>query len=311
MLVRHGESTWNEANLFTGWADPGLSPRGEEEALCAGQLMMAEGIQVDTAFVSRLARADETLHILLDALGQRPAIVQSWRVNEQHCGDLTGMNKRELALRYGESQIWRYRRDPRVRPPPASDLLPETVERLGSRIARVEQRRLCKVLAPRCESMYDVVRRFAPLWRHGVVPLLRRGQTVLIVGHGNVLRGAIAIVEGLTDVQLSRLELPQATPIVYEWDECMRLAAGPDDMATAYHRGGPMEGLRSVVLGDPVRVREAQAKSAAAHSQGPLLQGPRELPPLVSRYSVPELASFAAASAAGGRQVWRPADSDA
>jgi len=268
VLVRHGRSTWNDLNLFTGFADPSLSKWGIQEALLAGRLLKECGIHPDIAFVSRLQRADQTLRIVLNTLGDKPPVVQSWRLNEQHCGALTGWNKRDLALTYGEEQVFQWRRNPRVRPPPASDLLPEVVARLGSRIARVEHRRSCLLAAPKAESLLDACARFRPLWRHGIRPLLRKGQTVLVAGHGNMLRGAIREIEGLSDDELMRLELPQATPLVYDFFADLAPRAPPEGESELFVRSSVIKGA---FLGDETRVRAAQTRSALAHAAGPRL----------------------------------------
>lgn len=251
VLVRHGQSTWNEANLFTGWADPPLTPKGWREAAQAAALLEAHGLRIDTALCSRLRRSSQSLETMLTALGQVPPVVRSWRLNEQHCGALTGFNKRELAVTYGEEQVRRWRRDPHHRPPPASD----------AQLGRLEQRRSCSLDVPRCESMLDACRRYRPLWAHLIAPLLQRGQTVLVVGHGNMLRGAVREIEGLSDEQLMGLEMPQGTPMLYQFDQHMRPRPCAEQGAQLLRT----DGIHGVLLGDPESVRDAQARSAAAH----------------------------------------------
>jgi 2,3-bisphosphoglycerate-dependent phosphoglycerate mutase len=222
-------------------------------------------VQVDCAICSTLRRTSQSLDIMLGVLGQKPPVVRSWRMNEQHCGALTGWNKRQLAIEYGEERVRRWRRDPQVRPPAASATLPEIVLRLGSVVGRVEHRRSCSLAAPRCESMVDACNRYRPFYRQVIVPMLRRGQTVLCAGHGNMLRGAVREVEGLSDAQLSQLELPQATPLVFHFDENMRLVEPSDDPSESAVR---MDGIQGVLLGDAAAVRAAQQASAAAHTFG-------------------------------------------
>ncbi|KAG8470177.1 hypothetical protein KFE25_008598 [Diacronema lutheri] len=265
ILVRHGQSTWNELGLFTGWADPPLTAQGRREAAHAGALLGAYGVRVDTALCSTLRRTSQSLETMLATLNQQPAVVRSWRLNEQHCGALTGWNKRELAIAYGERQVRRWRREPHVRPPPASELLSERVVQLGARIGRLEQRRSCSLTAPSCESMLDACSRYRPLWSHLIAPLVRRGQTVLVVGHGNMLRGAVREIEGLSDEQLMALEIPQATPMMYHFDADMRPVEAFDELA---HGGQAIQtdGIHGVLLGDPDAIRGAQELSAAAHT---------------------------------------------
>lgn len=270
VLVRHGQSVWNDLNLFTGWADPGLTLRGRDEAANAGALLRTHGISVDTAFCSRLRRASQTLDLVLSELDADIPVIRSWRLNEQHCGALTGENKRDLALQYGEEIVFDWRRNPRSRPPAAQGLLPEVASRLGSRIAPVELRRSCRVDGPSAESLIDACNRYRPLWRHGIGPLLRRGKTVLVAGHGNMLRGAVREIEGLSDERMSTFELPQATPVIFEFDSELHPVTSRamlDDSENVI----ALTGTSGYFLGDEDRVRRLQAQSAAAHSHGPRL----------------------------------------
>jgi 2,3-bisphosphoglycerate-dependent phosphoglycerate mutase len=262
ILVRHGQSTWNSRNLFTGWADPSLTSQGRVEAARAGALLRMQNVRVDTALCSTLRRTSQSLGVMLRTLEQQPPIVRSWRLNEQHCGALTGCNKRELAIRFGEQQVKEWRRNPHSRPPAATDTLADHVMSLGVPIGRVEQRRSCSLTAPRCESMMDACARYRPLWSHAIAPLLRRGQTVLCCGHGNMLRGAVREIEGLSDEALMALELPQSVPVVYTFDSELQLLE--THLPHAAHTF-QAPGLQSVLLGDMESIRTAQQRSAAAH----------------------------------------------
>lgn len=266
VLVRHGQSTWNELNLFTGWVDSPLTPAGWREAARAAVLLESHDVHVDVALCSTLRRTSQSLDAILTGLGQQPPVVRSWRLNEVHCGALTGWNKRALAIAYGEDEVHSWRRDPHRRPPPASDLLPEHVIRLGSQIGRLERRRSCLLNEPRGESLIDACNRYRPLWAHVIVPLLRRGQTVLVVGHGNMLRGAVREIEGINDEQLAALEIPQGTPMVYNFDQGMRPRDAYDELSARNRQVIRMEDINGVLLGDPEAVRHAQARSAAAHT---------------------------------------------
>lgn len=260
VLVRHGQSTWNEANVFTGWADPPLTPTGWREAARASFLLDSHGIKIDTALCSTLQRTSQTLDTILAGLGQHPRVARSWRLNEQSCGALTGWNKRELAEAFGEAEVHSWRRDPHRRPPPATDLLSEDLVRLGLQVGS------CLLAAPASESLLDACHRYRPLWARVIVPLLQRGKTVLVVGHGNMLRGAVREIEGLSDEQLMALEIPNCVPMVYEFDKALRPRDPFGELAARNAQILRMDGIQGVLLGDPDVVRHAQARSAAAHT---------------------------------------------
>ena len=217
VLLRHGQSTWNAENRFTGWTDVDLSPLGVEEAQRAGRLMQEAGIGIDVAFTSVLKRAIRTLWIALDEMDLM-WIPQhhDWRLNERHYGDLQGKNKAESAAKFGEEQVHRWRRSYATRPPeldPADPRSPAHDPRY---------RDLDPSLLPRAESLADTVRRVLPCWEETIAPALRSGRRVLISAHGNSLRALVMHLDGLSEDEVAGLEIPTGFPIVYELDSDLR-----------------------------------------------------------------------------------------
>ncbi len=217
VLLRHGESTWNLENRFTGWTDVDLSPKGTEEAIAAAKLLKAEGYVFDVAHTSFLRRAIRTLWIVLDGMDLMWIPVRkSWRLNERHYGALQGLNKAETAKKFGEAQVKIWRRAYATAPPP---LAPED-ERHPGRDPRYAK--LAGDLLPLTESLKDTVGRFLPYWYDAIVPDLRDGKRVLIAAHGNSLRALVKHLDGISDDEIVALNIPTGIPLVYELDDDLR-----------------------------------------------------------------------------------------
>ena len=245
VLLRHGESTWNKENRFTGWTDVDLSETGVAEAREAGRLLLAESHRFDVAYTSVLKRAIRTLWITLDELDQMwLPIVNSWRLNERHYGALQGLNKAETAARFGDEQVKLWRRSYDI-PPPALDDEDERFPGRDPRYAGVSAADL-----PRCESLKDTVARFLPFWESDIAPALRDGKRVLVAAHGNSLRALVKYLDGISDADIVGLNIPTGVPLVYELDDDLR------PQASGY-------------LGDPDRVAAAAAKVAAQGTARP------------------------------------------
>jgi 2,3-bisphosphoglycerate-dependent phosphoglycerate mutase len=214
VLLRHGESTWNRENRFTGWVDVGLTEQGQAEARAAGELLRREGFVIDVAFTSVLRRAIKTLWIALEEMDRMWIPVRhSWRLNERHYGALQGLNKAETAAKFGEAQvkIWRRAYDT---PPPA---LSENDARLiGSdpRYAELESS-----VVPKTECLKDVVSRFLPYWHEAITPAIRSGHRVIIVAHGNSLRALVKYLDEVSDQDIVDLNIPTGQPLVYELND--------------------------------------------------------------------------------------------
>ena len=217
ILLRHGESVWNQENLFTGWTDVDLSERGREESRQAGNSLKAAGCLFDVAYTSVLKRAIRTLWILLDEMDLMWLPVQNdWRLNERHYGALQGLNKAETAGKYGEEQVKLWRRSYQVRPP--------ALEEGDPRHPRFDPRyrELPRELLPAAECLQDTVERVLPFWQEHIVPALRAGRRPLIVAHGNSLRGLIKYLDRISDEDIVNLEIPTGKPLVYELDQDLR-----------------------------------------------------------------------------------------
>ena len=249
VLLRHGESTWNRENRFTGWTDVDLTPAGIDEAHDAARLLAAEGLTFDVAFTSVLKRAIRTLWIVLDDMDLMWLPVRrSWRLNERHYGALQGLNKAETARAYGEDQVRVWRRSYDV-PPPA---LEEDDPRFPGHDRRYAD--LVPSEVPRTESLKDTVARFLPFWHANIAPEVRAGRRVLIAAHGNSLRALVKYLDGVSDEEIVGLNIPTGAPLVYELD---------DDLRPVGHR----------YLGDPERIRAAMAAVAAQGSSAGPAQG--------------------------------------
>jgi len=213
ILVRHGQSTWNLENLFTGWTDVDLSDAGRAEATQAGRELLAAGLTADVAFTSVLKRAIRTLWIMLDGMDLMWIPVErSWRLNERHYGALQGLNKAQTAARHGEDQVKIWRRSYDIPPPPlASD--DQRHPRFDPRYAGVAPSEL-----PATESLADTLARVLPFWHTRIAPELRSGRNVLVVAHGNSLRAMVKMLDRIPEREIVELNIPTGVPLLYELD---------------------------------------------------------------------------------------------
>jgi 2,3-bisphosphoglycerate-dependent phosphoglycerate mutase len=220
VLLRHGQSQWNQENRFTGWVDVPLSPLGVEEAHRAGQLLKEAKIEVDVAFTSVLKRAIKTLWIALEELDLMWVPVhRSYRINERMYGALQGLDKAETAARHGEAQVKIWRRSYDIRPPAIStdsEYYPGRDRRYAG---------LAPSEIPTSECLKDTVERFLPYWESDIAPALRKGQRVMIAAHGNSLRALVKHLEGISDDDIVELNIPTGAPLVYELDDSLRPTA--------------------------------------------------------------------------------------
>jgi len=213
VLLRHGESTWNQENRFTGWTDVGLTVKGAAEARAAGRLLAAEGYDFDYTFTSVLTRAIATLNLTLEEMQRLWLPVEKdWRLNERHYGALQGLNKAETAARYGEEQVLLWRRSYDVRPP----ALEAGDERDAARDRRYAMLGADEI--PRTECLKDTVARVVPCWREKIAPRVSAGERVLLAAHGNSLRALIKYFDGLSDEAIVKENVPTGVPLVYELD---------------------------------------------------------------------------------------------
>jgi 2,3-bisphosphoglycerate-dependent phosphoglycerate mutase len=214
VLLRHGESTWNKENRFTGWTDVDLSDRGREEAAEAGQLLKAEGFEFDVAHTSLLKRAIRTLWLALSELDMMWIPERrSWRLNERHYGALQGLNKAETAAIHGEAQVKIWRRSYDIPPPPLSPDDPRNP---------MHDRRYADLKpdeAPLTESLKETVARFVPYWHSSISPDIKAGKRVLIAAHGNSLRALVKFLENTSEQEIIELNIPTGIPLVYELNE--------------------------------------------------------------------------------------------
>lgn len=214
VLIRHGESVWNLENRFTGWTDVDLSAEGLEQAKRAGQLLKKNGYNFDEGFTSVLKRSIKTIHLLLEELDHLWIPVQkSWRLNERFYGALQGLNKDETIAKYGEEQVQKWRRDPNELPPPITKDDPR-YPGFDLRYKSLTEREL-----PLTENLSQTMDRVLPFWNETIVDSIRKNQKVIICAHGNSLRALIKYIDNLNDEQVTQLEIPTGTPIVYELDE--------------------------------------------------------------------------------------------
>ena len=211
ILVRHGQSQWNLENRFTGWWDVDLTDKGEEEAIAAGRLLAARGMLPTVAFTSFQTRAIKTLHLALEAAGILwiPEI-KDWRLNERHYGGLTGLDKAETAAKHGDDQVKIWRRSFDIPPP---------VLESGSEFDLGKDARYAGIPIPSTESLKDTIARVLPYYEGSIVPHLKAGATVLVAAHGNSLRALVKHLSGISDDEITGLEIPTGQPIVYELDE--------------------------------------------------------------------------------------------
>ena len=233
VLVRHGESTWNKENLFTGWTDVDLSKKGVEEATEGGRVLKEQGYIFDIAFTSVLKRAIRTLWFILDEMDLMwIPVVRDWRLNERHYGALQGLNKAQMGEKFGDKQVKIWRRSYDI-PPPA---LEETDPRNPAKDPRYKK--LKKEEIPLTECLKDTVERFLPCWHEVIAPTVRSGQRVLIAAHGNSLRALVKYLDNIPDDVIPEVNIPTGMPLVYELQ---------DDLKP----------IRNYYLGDPEKVKKA------------------------------------------------------
>lgn len=243
VLLRHGESTWNRENRFTGWVDVGLNDKGVQEALRAGRALAEKGFSFDLAYTSVLKRAIKTLWIVLEEMDLMWIPVhRSWRLNERHYGALQGLNKAETAERFGVEQVRTWRRSYNV-PPPALSKDDERYSSKDPRYALLEPEEI-----PLTESLKDVVTRLLPYWQESIAPALRDGKRILIVAHGNSLRALVKFLDGISAEKIVEVNIPTGIPLVYELK---------DDLTP----------IRSFYLGDQAGVEEAIGEVAGQISR--------------------------------------------
>ena len=214
VLVRHGQSQWNLENRFTGWWDVGLTVQGVVEAIAAGELLLAKDLLPTVAFTSLQTRAIMTLHLALEACGRLwiPE-TKNWRLNERHYGGLTGLNKAETAAKHGDEQVRLWRR--------SFDLPPPELE-AGSPYDLTADPRYAGIAIPATESLKLTIERVLPYWESDILPALASGETVIVSAHGNSLRALVKHLSGISDADITGLEIPTGEPIVYEFGSDMR-----------------------------------------------------------------------------------------
>ena len=240
VLVRHGQSQWNLENRFTGWWDVALSEQGKKEAREAGALLAAEGLVFDTAHTSVLTRAVSTLNLALEEMGQLWVPTQRhWRLNERHYGGLTGLDKAETKARYGEEQFMLWRRSYDVPPPPMEAGHPFDIR------ADARYRHTPPDVIPASECLADVVVRMLPYWYDAIAPQVQAGATVLVAAHGNSLRALIKHLEGISDADITGLEIPTGVPMVYGIDDRLRLTGPRRDLGDPEAIAAAAEAVRS------------------------------------------------------------------
>ena len=236
VLLRHGQSTWNLENRFTGWTDVDLTPQGEGEAREAGRLLREGGYSFDLAYTSVLKRAIKTLWLALDALEMDwLPTTKAWQLNERHYGSLQGLNKAEMAAKFGEAQVKIWRRSYDTPPPPLADD-DRRHPRFDRRYAGLEPSQL-----PATESLKETVARMVPYWQSEMAPQVRAGKKLLVAAHGNSLRALIKFLDGISDEEIVELNVPTGIPLIYKLD-------------------GDLKPISRNYLGDP----EAIAKAAEA-----------------------------------------------
>ncbi len=238
VFMRHGESTWNLSNRFTGWTDVDLTEKGANEAKAAGDVLKAAGYHFDLAYTSVLKRAIRTLWLTLDAMDMMYLpIKHDWRLNERHYGALQGLDKGETAAKYGDEQVLVWRRSYDTPPPP----LEENDDRTSFNDPRYTS--LAKGQIPLTECLKDTVARVMPAWDEEIAPAIRAGKKILISAHGNSLRALIKMLDGISDEDIVGLNIPNGQPLVYELD-------------------ADLKPIRSYYLGDAAAIAAAQAAVA-------------------------------------------------
>jgi 2,3-bisphosphoglycerate-dependent phosphoglycerate mutase len=239
VLIRHGESTWNLENRFTGWTDVDLTATGIDQAKQAGRLLKAEGYDFDVAYTSVLKRATRTLWHTLDELDRTwLPVVHSWRLNERHYGALQGLNKAETAKKYGDEQVLVWRRSYSTPPPPLEPNDPRC-ERSDVRYAKLATEQV-----PLTECLKDTVARVLPFWNESMAPAIRAGRRLVVAAHGNSIRALVKYLDGISDDDIVGLNIPNGIPLVYELDD-------------------ELKPLRHYYLGDAAAAEKAVAAVAA------------------------------------------------
>ncbi len=233
VVLRHGESTWNKENRFTGWVDVKLSPKGLDEATEAGRTMRNEGLGFDVAYTSLLKRAIKTLWLVLEEMDHMWIPVhRSWRLNERHYGTLQGLNKLETVEKYGEKQVHVWRRSYGICPPALGSNDP------GFPGTDPRYKTLAIQQLPTTECLKDVVNRFLPYWQSTIAPAIEKGERVLIAAHGNSIRALVMYLDGISENNIADLNIPTGIPLVYELEDDLRP-------------------IRHYYLGDPETVKKA------------------------------------------------------
>ncbi len=241
VLLRHGQSTWNKENRFTGWTDVPLTQEGAQEARNAAKILNENGYSFDLIFTSVLRRCTETTEIILNETRlKNPKTIKSWRLNERHYGALQGLNKAEMAAKYGEEQVLKWRRSYDAKPP----ALEKSDERWPGNDAKYNG--LDKKLLPLAESLKDTVARVAPYWKEEIAPALKKGKKVLVSASGNSLRALVKYIDNVPDGEIVEFNIPTGIPLVYELN-------------------GKLKPIKHYFLGDP---KEIEAKIKAVISQG-------------------------------------------
>ena len=213
VLIRHGESTWNLENRFTGWTDVDLTPTGIQQAVSAGKLLQAEGWDFDLCYTSVLKRATRTLWHVLDEMDRTwLPVVHSWRLNERHYGALQGLNKSDMAKQYGDAQVLLWRRSYDT-PPPALEADDPRWERGDRRYDKLKPEEM-----PRTECLKDTVARVLPFWNESMAPAIRAGKRIVVAAHGNSIRALVKYLDGISDDEIVGLNIPNGIPLVYELD---------------------------------------------------------------------------------------------
>jgi 2,3-bisphosphoglycerate-dependent phosphoglycerate mutase len=242
VLLRHGQSTWNLENRFTGWTDVGLTPLGMDEAHSAGMQLMQAGFTFDLAFTSVLKRAIKTLWITLEEMElEWIPVINSWQLNERHYGDLQGVNKAEMTEQFGEPQVKIWRRSYDV-PPPPLNFNDSRHPRFDPRYSALTSDQL-----PATESLKSTLERVLPYWHNQIAPAILTGKRLLVVAHGNSLRAVVKYLDNISDSEIPELNIPTGVPLVYELDH-------------------DLKPIRHSYLGDPEAVRKAAEAVAAQGS---------------------------------------------
>ena len=238
VLLRHGESTWNKENRFTGWTDVGLTDKGLKEAGEAGQILKKEQYAFDVVFTNVLERATKTTEIALKEMGLNVPVHQSWRLNERHYGALQGLNKAEMAAKFGEEQVLKWRRSYDIRPPA---LAKDDGRYPGNdpRYKGMDEKNL-----PLAESLKDTVARVMPYWEDSIKPELKAGKRVLVSASGNSLRALVKIVDNISNEEIVHFNIPTGVPLVYELDKNFKA-------------------VKHYFLGDPEEIRKKMEAVAA------------------------------------------------